>query len=400
MWWMCSSPKNARTTGKAVPSALFRIQPKEPTPVAAILGCAEAASGSTWTIPSSWLFKEKQVKDALQRIGKVEVGEYLPILGSQEVFNYRNRLDFSFASKRWLTREEVETGTDFGDRPALGFHVPGRWDKVLDVEECHLQPEPSNAIRNRVRELAMQHNITFFDPISQKGYLRNLTLRNTTTGQWMLLLSVNGDRPEWLHTILAPIVAEFPQLTSVMHVVNTKANDTIHDLDIHVYAGNDHIMEEMEGLQFKIGPKSFFQTNGKQAEELYRVARDFAALTGTETVYDLYTGTGTIALYVAKKAKHVVGIEYVEAAIADAKVNAAEWHCPYLVSCGRHEGHLYPRVYCPRRPPRCGYHRPATGRHAWRCGAAIVEVGSAAHCVRELQSGHASPRLAIAFGEV
>jgi 23S rRNA (uracil1939-C5)-methyltransferase len=272
--------------------------------------------------PDQLLFKEKQVKDALQRIGKVEVGEYLPILGSQEVFNYRNRLDFSFASKRWLTRQEVETGTDFGDRPALGFHVPGRWDKVLDVEECHLQPEPSNAIRNRVRELAIANSVTFFDPISQTGYLRNLTLRNTTTGQWMLLLSVNGDRPEWLRIILDPIVAEFPQLTSVMHVVNTKANDTIHDLDIHVFAGNDHIVEEMEGLKFKIGPKSFFQTNGKQAEELYRVAREFAGLTGTETVYDLYTGTGTIALYVAKKAKRVVGIEYVEAAIADAKVNA------------------------------------------------------------------------------
>lgn len=267
-------------------------------------------------------FKEKQVKDALQRIGKVTVGEWLPIMGSQEVFHYRNRLDFSFASKRWLTREEVESGAEFGERPALGFHVPGRWDKVLDVEECHLQSEPSNAIRNRVRELAMEHDIPFFDPVSQKGHLRNLTLRNTTTGEWMLLLAVTSDSPKWCDAILGPIVKEFPQLTSVMYVVNTKANDTIYDLDIHVYAGQDHIMEEMEGLRFKIGPKSFFQTNGKQAEELYKVARDFAGLTGNETVYDLYTGTGTIALYVSKKAKRVVGIEYVEAAIEDAKVNA------------------------------------------------------------------------------
>jgi 23S rRNA (uracil1939-C5)-methyltransferase len=267
-------------------------------------------------------FKEKQVKDALQRIGKVTVGEWLPIMGSQEVFNYRNRLDFSFADKRWLTREEVESGAEFGERPALGFHVPGRWDKVLDVEECHLQPDPSNAIRNRVRELAMDNNISFFDPVSQKGHLRNLTLRNTTTGQWMLLLAVASDSPKWRDAILGPIVKEFPLITSVLYVVNTKANDTIYDLDVKVYHGADHIVEEMEGLQFKIGPKSFFQTNGKQAEELYRVARDFAGLTGSETVYDLYTGTGTIALYVSKKAKRVVGIEYVEAAIEDAKVNA------------------------------------------------------------------------------
>jgi len=268
------------------------------------------------------IFKEKQVRDAFQRIGKVSVGEWLQIMGSQEVFNYRNRLDFSFSDKRWLTREEVESGTDFGERPALGFHVPGRWDKVLDVEECHLQPEPSNAIRNRVRDLALENGISFFDPVNQVGYLRNLTLRNTTTGEWMLLLAVHTDRPKWLRAILDPIVAEFPQLASVMYVINDKRNDTIYDLDIQLYAGRDHIMEVMEGLQFKIGPKSFFQTNGKQAEELYRVARDFAGLTGSETVYDLYTGTGTIALYVSKKAKRVVGIEQVEAAIADAKVNA------------------------------------------------------------------------------
>jgi len=262
------------------------------------------------------------VRDALQRIGKVSVGEWLPIMGSQEVFNYRNRLDFSFSDKRWLTREEVESGTDFGERPALGFHVPGRWDKVLDVEECHLQPDPSNAIRNRVRDLALENGISFFDPVNQVGYLRNLTLRNTTTGEWMLLLAVHTDRPKWLCAILDPIVAEFPQLVSVMYVVNDKRNDTIYDLDIQLHAGKNHIVEVMEGLRFKIGPKSFFQTNGKQAEELYRVARDFAGLTGSETVYDLYTGTGTIALYVSKMAKKVVGIEYVEAAIADAKVNA------------------------------------------------------------------------------
>lgn len=268
-------------------------------------------------------FKEKQVRDALQRIGKVEVDVFQPILASAQVFEYRNKLEFSFSHRRWLTESEVASGKDFDNVPALGFHVPGRWDKVLDVTECHLQPAPSNAIRNRVRELAQEHGFSYYNLNEHSGFLRNLIIRNTMTNEWMVILSVGEDRPEDIRLTLDSLVAEFPQLTSVMYVVNTKQNDTINDLDIHLHHGKDHIMEEMEGLKFRVGPKSFYQTNGPQAYELYKIAREFADLTGNETVYDLYTGTGTIAQFVAKDAGKVVGIEYVEAAIEDAKANAA-----------------------------------------------------------------------------
>lgn len=281
--------------------------------------------GCKWqnlSYPNQLEFKHKLVKDALQRIGKVSVDAIEPILGSQNVFNYRNKLEFSFSHRRWLTQEEVDSGQVFDDVPSLGFHVPGRWDKVLDVEECHLQEEPSNGIRNRVRDMAMANNFSYYNLNEQTGFLRNLTVRSTMTNEWMVILSVAEDRPNDIKLILDTLVAEFPQLTSVLYVINDKPNDTIADLDIQVHAGNNHIMEEMEGLKFRVGPKSFYQTNGPQAFELYKVTRDFAGLTGNEVVYDLYTGTGTIAQFVAKKAAKVVGIEYVESAIADAKLNA------------------------------------------------------------------------------
>jgi 23S rRNA (uracil1939-C5)-methyltransferase len=267
-------------------------------------------------------FKQKQVGDALQRIGKVKVDAFEPILGSANVFEYRNKLEFSFSHKRWLTQEEVDSGEVFDDVPSLGFHVPGRWDKVLDVKQCHLMAEPSNAIRNRVREIALANGFSYYNLNAQTGFLRNLIVRSTMTGEWMVILSVAEDRPKDVKLILDMLVAEFPQLASVLWVYNNKPNDTITDLDIQVHHGKDHIMEEMEGLKFRVGPKSFYQTNGPQAYELYKVARDFADLKGDEVVYDLYTGTGTIAQFVAKKAKKVVGIEYVEAAIDDAKLNA------------------------------------------------------------------------------
>jgi 23S rRNA (uracil1939-C5)-methyltransferase len=281
--------------------------------------------GCKWqnlSYPNQLEFKHKLVKDALQRIGKVSVDAIEPILGSQNVFNYRNKLEFSFSHRRWLTQEEVDSGQVFDDVPSLGFHVPGRWDKVLDVKECHLQEEPSNAIRNRVRDIALANNFSYYNLNEQTGFLRNLTVRSTMTNEWMVILSVAEDRPNDIKLILDTLVAEFPQLTSVLYVINDKPNDTIADLDIEVHAGNDHIMEEMEGLKFRVGPKSFYQTNGPQAYELYKITRDFAGLTGNEVVYDLYTGTGTIAQFVAKQAAKVVGIEYVEPAIADAKLNA------------------------------------------------------------------------------
>ncbi|MFC2176508.1 23S rRNA (uracil(1939)-C(5))-methyltransferase RlmD [Bacteroidota bacterium] len=267
-------------------------------------------------------FKQKQVSDALQRIGKVQVDAFEPILGSSNVFNYRNKLEFSFSHRRWLTQEEVDSGQVFEDVPSLGFHVPGRWDKVLDVKECHLMAEPSNAIRNRVREIASANDFSYYNLNEQTGFLRNLIVRSTMTNEWMVILSVAENRPNDVKLILDTLVAEFPQLTSVLWVYNNKPNDTISELDIQIHAGKDHIMEEMEGLKFRVGPKSFYQTNGPQAYELYKITRDFAGLTGEEVVYDLYTGTGTIAQFVARKAKKVVGIEYVEPAIADAKLNA------------------------------------------------------------------------------
>jgi 23S rRNA (uracil1939-C5)-methyltransferase len=268
-------------------------------------------------------FKQKQVNDALQRIGKVQVGAFEPIVGSANVFNYRNKLEFSFSHRRWLTQEEVDSGQVFDDVPSLGFHVPGRWDKVLDVKECHLMADPSNAIRNCVRDIALVNEFSYYNLNEQTGFLRNLIVRSTMTGEWMVILSVAEDREKDVKLILDTLVEEFPQLTSVLWVFNIKPNDTIADLDIRVHHGNDHIMEEMEGLKFRVGPKSFYQTNGPQAYELYKITREFAALTGNEVVYDLYAGTGTIAQFVSKQAKKVVGIEYVEPAIVDAKLNAA-----------------------------------------------------------------------------
>ena len=267
-------------------------------------------------------FKQKQVGDALQRIGKVQVDAFEPILGSANVFNYRNKLEFSFSHRKWLTQEEVDSGQVFDDVPSLGFHVPGRWDKVLDVKECHLMAEPSNAIRNRVRDIALVNDFSYYNLNAQTGFLRNLIVRSTMTNEWMVILSVAEDRPDDVKLILDTLVEEFPQLTSVLWVFNNKPNDTIADLDIQLHAGNDYIMEEMEGLKFRVGPKSFYQTNGPQAYELYKITREFAGLTGQEVVYDLYTGTGTIAQFVAKHAKKVVGIEYVEPAIVDARLNA------------------------------------------------------------------------------
>jgi len=266
-------------------------------------------------------FKQQQVADSLARIGKVAVGEMRPILSAPDAYRYRNRLDYSFSANRWLTQDEVTSGVRY-TAGGLGFHVPRRWDKVIDISECHLQPEPGNSIRNRIRELALKHEMTFWDPRAHTGFLRNLTLRNTLAGDWMLLLAVGEDRPDDLALLLDDAVAEFPQLRSVQYVVNRKHNDTIHDLDVVVYHGDPHLTETMDGLSFRIGPKSFFQTNGRQAHVLYEVARTLAGLQSQHTVYDLYTGTGTIALYMANRCNKVMGIDYVKAAIDDAVINA------------------------------------------------------------------------------
>lgn len=270
-------------------------------------------------------YKQQQVVDALRRIGKVELPEVMPILGSENTRAYRNKLEFTFSNKRWLTWEEVAQGVEYDNMNAFGFHIPGAFDKVLDIEECGLMCDLNNRLRNGIREFAVKEAVPFFDLRSQTGVLRNMMIRTSTTGEVMLLLQAkiesDADMAQ-LQKVLGFIAENFPEVTSLLYVVNNKCNDTFGDLEVHTFKGTDVIFEEMEGLRFKVGPKSFYQTNSAQAYNLYKVARDFAALTGDEVVYDLYTGTGTIANFVAKKAKKVVGIEYVEDAIIDARVNA------------------------------------------------------------------------------
>ncbi len=271
-------------------------------------------------------YKQKQVTDNLTRIGKVELPEISPILGSEKTQFYRNKLEFTFSDKRWLTEEEVKADVKYDQMNAVGFHIPGAFDKVLAIDKCWLQDDISNQIRNAIRDYAYAHNYAFYNIRNHEGVLRNLMIRTSSTGELMVLLQVrvSCDKDlEQTKELLAYVADNFPQITSLLYVVNNKQNDTINDLDVQVFKGNDHIFEEMEGLRFKVGPKSFYQTNSEQAYNLYKVARDFAGLTGEELVYDLYTGTGTIANFVSRQAKKVIGIEYVPEAIEDAKVNSA-----------------------------------------------------------------------------
>ena len=271
-------------------------------------------------------YKQKQVADNLTRIGKIELPEILPILGSEKTEFYRNKLEFTFSNKRWLTEEEVKEDVKYDQMNAVGFHIPGAFDKVLAIEKCWLQDDISNQIRNAIRDYAYEHNYSFFNLRSQEGMLRNLMIRTSSTGELMVLLQckiVEKGELDLMKCLLDFVAERFSQITSLLYVVNNKCNDTINDLDVMVFKGNDHIFEEMEGLRFKIGAKSFYQTNSGQAYNLYKVARNFAGLTGNELVYDLYTGTGTIANFVSRQAKKVIGIEYVPEAIEDAKVNSA-----------------------------------------------------------------------------
>lgn len=268
-------------------------------------------------------FKQQEVVDNLTRIGKVELPQVNPIIGSPKTIEYRNKLEFTFCDKRYLTNEELKSGEEIVRTPALGFHIPGMFDKVLDINECRLQGAPSNELRNFIREYALAHEMSFYNVREHSGMLRNLIVRTASTGQIMVIISYTGEASELMPALLDAVVANFPQITSLMYVQNDKFNDTIGDLDIKCWYGVDHIFEEMEGLKFKIGPKSFYQTNSEQAYNLYFKTREFAGLTGDEVVYDLYTGTGTIANFVARKARKVVGIEYVPEAIEDAKVNSA-----------------------------------------------------------------------------
>lgn len=267
-------------------------------------------------------YKQKQVEDNLTRIGKIELPDIHHILGSEKTQFYRNKLEFTFSNKKWLTLEQINSGESFDNMNALGFHIPGMFDKVLDIDKCWLQDDISNQIRNFIRQYCYDKNYTFFDLRNRGGLMRNLIVRTSTTGELMVIVVFYDDEKEQQEDLLTAVATEFPQITSLLYIVNQKANDTITDQDVLVWKGNDCIYEEMEGLKFKIGPKSFYQTNSEQAYNLYKIARDFANLSGDELVYDLYTGTGTIANFVAGKAKKVIGIEYVEDAILDARVNS------------------------------------------------------------------------------
>jgi 23S rRNA (uracil1939-C5)-methyltransferase len=267
-------------------------------------------------------YKEKQIKDNLARIGKVDIRETYPIMGSTEIFNYRNKLEYTFSDKRWLTREEIISDNDFIKEDALGFHIPGLFDKVLDIRECYLQPEPSNAIRDAVRRFAHKRAFPFFNLRQQSGFLRNLIIRNTSDGKVMVIVVFYLDEKKRIADLMEFLAAEFPEISSLMYIINNKRNDSLADQVPVLYKGEDHLLEEMEGLKFRIGPKSFYQTNTKQSLRLYNVAKDFAGLTGMEVVYDLYTGAGTIANFVADSARKVIGIEYINESVRDAVINS------------------------------------------------------------------------------
>ncbi len=266
--------------------------------------------------------KQQQVTDALQRIAKVDLPEISPIKGSENIWNYRNKMEYTFSNRCWHTFEQLASGEEFPDRDAAGFHIPGAFDKVLDIKACHLQDDLGNRLRLFIKDFGKSHGYTFYDLRGQQGLLRTLMIRIASTGEVMVVMAFGEDNREAIKALLDALAEQFPEITSLMYTVNTKVNDSLADQDIKLWKGKDHIVEEMEGLRFRVGPKSFYQTNSRQAYELYKVARDFARLSGKELVYDLYTGTGTIAQFVSRDARHVVGIEYVEDAIADAKLNS------------------------------------------------------------------------------
>lgn len=285
----------------------------------------EVCGGCKWQhmdYSSQLYFKQNEVENNLKRIGHLEIFEILPIVGCEKPYYYRNKMEFSFSNSRWLTLEEINANKEIENKNACGFHIAGMWDKILDIETCHLQEEPSNAIRNFIKDYGIKNQLTFFNPKEQSGFLRTVMIRITSIGEIMVVIQFFEEDTQNREALLNAISITFPKITSLQYVINSKANDTLYDQNIVLYKGRDHIFEEMEGLKFKIGPKSFYQTNSYQAYELYKITREFANITSDEIVYDLYTGTGTIAQFVAKNASKVIGIESVPEAIEDAKSNA------------------------------------------------------------------------------
>ncbi|MBN1598910.1 MAG: 23S rRNA (uracil(1939)-C(5))-methyltransferase RlmD [Bacteroidales bacterium] len=304
---------------------LLKLKKKSPLRTDPICSHFGICGGCKWQhLPyeKQLYYKQKQVSDNLQRIGKVDLPEIRPIAGSERTQYYRNKLEFTFSETRWLSDEEVKSDKDIQERRALGFHISGRFDRILDIEQCKLQNDLSNNIRNSIRNFTLKEDYSYYNQKYNTGLLRNLIIRNTESGQWMVILVFREDEKKQIKKLMKYVSKEFPELDSLLYIINSKLNDTFYDLDFVCYQGKDHIIEELDGLQFKIGPKSFFQTNTLQAAELYRNVLDFASPKKTDLIFDLYTGTGTIALFLARYCKQVIGIEYVKEAIDDAVVNA------------------------------------------------------------------------------
>lgn len=307
--------------GKA--ARIVTASPKRTAPICEHFGVCGGCKWQHLPYSEQLQYKQKQVLDNLTRIGKLDIEEFMPIVGSEQTTYYRNKLEFTFSNKRWLTDEDIQSGKEFTQMNAVGFHIPGMFDKVLDIHHCWLQSEVSNKIRNFVRTYCFSHDgYSFFDLRNQEGLMRTLIIRTSSTGELMVIVVFFQEDEERREALLNEIAREFPEITSLMYIINEKANDTITDQEVIVFKGKDHMIEEMEGLKFKVGPKSFYQTNSQQAYTLYKITRDFAQLKGDEVVYDLYTGTGTIANFVAGKARKVVGVEYVPEAIEDARINS------------------------------------------------------------------------------
>ncbi|GAA0872199.1 23S rRNA (uracil(1939)-C(5))-methyltransferase RlmD [Gangjinia marincola] len=302
--------------------AIKEFSGKRTEPVCEDFGTCGGCKWQNMKYEEQLYFKQKEVINNLTRLGHVELPTPLPIVGSDKQYFYRNKMEFSFSNKRWLTPDEINKGLAISDKNALGFHIPRMWDKILNINKCHLQEDPSNAIRNSIHAFAVKNNLSFFDVRNQTGLLRTLMIRISSTGELMVLIQFYDDDVAKRELLLDYLKSKFPQITSLLYVINQKGNDTIYDQDVICYHGREYIFEEMEKLKFKVNAKSFYQTNSQQAYELYKITRDFAGLTGNELVYDLYTGTGTIAQFIAGHAKRVVGIEAVPEAIEDAKENA------------------------------------------------------------------------------
>lgn len=314
--------KKRRSYYQGTAVKFHELSEKRTTPVCRHFGTCGGCKWQNMEYRFQLEYKQNEVTNNLKRLGKIELPEITPILGSEKIYFYRNKMEFSFSDSRWLTQKEIQSGENIENRNALGFHIPGMWDKILDIEKCHLQEDPSNDIRNFIKEFATEHGLAFFNTREQGGFLRTLMIRTSSNGEIMVLIQFFEENKEKRELLLDAVSEKFPQITSLQYVINNKANDTIYDQEVICYKGRDHIFEEMEGLKFKINAKSFYQTNSDQAYNLYKIARNYADLKGDELVYDLYTGTGTIAQFVAKNAKKVVGVEAVPEAIKDAKENA------------------------------------------------------------------------------